>query len=278
MDARGPALEPHARRGTAGRPSTTSRAARFLDGHLAVPPSAVGFEGFDVGGATYIYFGPVLALLRLPVLLVTHRLDGRLTQLSMILALVVLLVAAGDLYERVRRLVRPGAAVGVVELALAFLVALALGAGSVALYLAATPAVYEETELWGAALALAAVGAIVAVLERPTVARVLWAGVLATLAVNTRVSVGLGPIVALGTLAVASGAGLLASRARVAAFVAGFGPPGPARRGVLIALAVATLVPIATSAAVNQAKFDRPFGLPMDKQVATRLDANRRAE
>ena len=54
--------------------------------------------------------------------------------------------------------------------------ALALGAGSVALYLAATPAVYEETELWGAALALAAVGAIVAVLERPTVARVLWAG------------------------------------------------------------------------------------------------------
>ena len=46
---------------------------------------------------------------------------------------------------------------------------------------------------------------------------------------------------------------------------------------MLIALVVATLVPIATSAAVNQAKFDRPFGLPMDKQVATRLDANRRA-
>ena len=83
----------------------------FLDGHLAVPPSAVGFEGFDVGGATYIYYGPVLALLRLPVLLVTHRLDGRLTQLSMLLALGVLLVAAGDLYERVRRLVRPDAAV-----------------------------------------------------------------------------------------------------------------------------------------------------------------------
>ena len=202
------------------------QARAFLSGHLAVPPSAVGIEGFNVGGATYIYYGPVLALLRLPVLLVTHRLDGRLTQLSMFLALAVLLVAAGDLYERVRRFVRPDAAVGGVELALAFLVALALGAGSVALYLAATPAVYEETELWGAALALAAVGAIVAILERPTVARVLWAGLLATLAVNTRASVGLGPIVALGTLAVASGAGLLASRARVAALVAGFGPRG----------------------------------------------------
>jgi hypothetical protein len=248
----------------------------FLDGHLAVSPSAVGFEGFDVDGATYIYYGPVLALLRLPVLLVTHRLDGRMTQVSMLLALVVLLVAGADLYERVRRLVRPGAAVGRVEPALAFLFALALGAGSVALYLAAIPAVYEETELWGAALALAAVGATVAVVEGPSVGRALWAGVLATLAVNTRVSVGLGPIVALGALAMATAAGLLGPRVRVAAFVAGFGPR-PATRGVLVALVAATLVALLSSAAVNQAKFGMPFGLPMDKQVATRLDANRRA-
>jgi hypothetical protein len=249
----------------------------FLDGHLAVPASAVGFEGFDVDGATYIYYGPVLALLRLPLLLVTHRLDGRLTQLSMLLALVVLLVAGCDLYERVRRLVRPSAAVARTELALALLFALALGAGSVVLYLAATPAVYEETELWGAALALAAFGAIVAVVERATVARALWAGLLATLAVNTRVSVGLGPIVALAALSVAAGAGLLASRGRAVAFVASFAPNGPPRRSLVAALAVASLVPLAASAAVNQAKFGRPFGLPMDKQVATRLDANRRA-
>jgi hypothetical protein len=179
----------------------------------------------------------------------------------MLLALVVLLVAGGDLYERVRRLVRPAAAVGRAELALAFLFALALGAGSVALYLAAIPAVYEETELWGATLALAAVGAMVGVLERPTITRVAWAGLLATLAVNTRVSVGLGPIVALGALAVAAGAGLLAVRSRA----------------LTVALVVAALVPLATSAAVNQAKFGMPFGLPIDKQVATRLDANRRA-
>jgi hypothetical protein len=229
----------------------------FLDGHLAVPPASVGFEGFVVDGATYIYYGPVLALLRLPVLLVTHRLDGRLTQLSMLVALVVLLWAGADVHQRVRRLVRPGAPVVRADLVLALLVQLALGAGSVALYLAATPAVYEETELWGAALALAAVAAIVAVLERPSIRAIALAGALATLAVNTRVSVGLGPIVALAALTVATARGR--------------------PRGVLIALVVATLVPLATSAAVNQAKFDRPFGLPMDKQVATRLDPNRRA-
>jgi hypothetical protein len=253
------------------------QARAFLDGHLAVPASAVGFEGFEVDGATYIYYGPVLALLRLPLLLVTHRLDGRLTQLSMLLALVVLLVAGCALYERVRGLLRPAAAVTRGELALAFMFALALGAGSVALYLAATPAVYEETELWGAALGVAAFVAIVAVVERPTVARVLGAGLLATLTVNTRVSVGLGPIVALAVLGVAAGAGLAASRGRALAFVASFGPRGAPRRAIVVALTIATLVPLVSSAAVNQAKFDRPFGLPMDKQVATRLDANRRA-
>ncbi len=248
----------------------------FLHGRLAVPASALGFEGFDVDGATYMYYGPVLALARLPVLAVTHRYDGRMTALSMLVAIAVLLVAGGALYEQVRRFVRPEAPVTRGEAVLAFLFALALGAGGVALYLAATPAVYEETELWGAALALAAVSAAVGVVERPGVARALWAGLLATLAVNTRVSVGLGPIVALGALAVATAAGLRADRSRAAAFVASFGPRA-ATRGVAVALAAAALIALATSAAVNEAKFDRPFGLPMDKQVATRLDANRRA-
>jgi hypothetical protein len=257
----------------------------FLDGHLAVPESQAGFEGFEIDGGTYLYFGPVLALLRLPVLLVTHRLDGRMTQLSMLLALVVLLGATGALYERVRGLVRPDAAtIGRAELALAFLVTFTVGAGSVVLYLAATPVVYEETELWGAALALATFVAILAVIERPTIARIAWAGGLATLTVNTRVAVGLGPIVALAFLTAASAAMLLApsirrgGASRAVGFAASFGPLRPARgRAVLVALAIATLVPVVTSAAVNQAKFGMPFGLPMEKQVFTRLDANRRA-
>src|SRR5205807_6212140 len=50
----------------------------LLHGHLAVPQGSAGFEGFVVGGRTYVYFGPVPALLRLPVLLITHALDSRL--------------------------------------------------------------------------------------------------------------------------------------------------------------------------------------------------------
>ena len=69
----------------------------------------MSIEGFVIGGRTYIYFGPMPAILRLPVLIFTHDLDGRLTQLSMLLALMVLMWAAARLHWRLRGLVRPGA-------------------------------------------------------------------------------------------------------------------------------------------------------------------------
>src|SRR5436309_1682809 len=184
----------------------------LLHGHLAVSPSQASFEGFDVGGRTYLYFGPVPALLRLPVLLFTHSLDGRLTELSMLVAFVVLLGAGAVLHWRARRLVRPEAPIGRADAAAAFLLQLALGAGAVPLFLASWAVVYHEVELWGAALAVAATAAVLGVIARPSAARIAWAGVLAALAVNTRVSVGLGPILALGVLSAGCAAAVLAPR------------------------------------------------------------------
>ena len=71
-----------------------AQARSMLDGRLDVPPEVVGFEGFLIGGKTYIYFGPVPALLRMPVMLVTDRFDGRLTTVSMLVAMLVLSMAA----------------------------------------------------------------------------------------------------------------------------------------------------------------------------------------
>ena len=39
----------------------------LLHGHLAVPNGSVSFEGFVIGGRTYVYFGLVPAVLRLPI-------------------------------------------------------------------------------------------------------------------------------------------------------------------------------------------------------------------
>ncbi len=70
-----------------------AQARSMLDGRLDVPPEVVGFEGFLIGGKTFIYFGPVPALLRMPLMLVTDRFDGRLTTVSMLLAMLVLSMA-----------------------------------------------------------------------------------------------------------------------------------------------------------------------------------------
>src|ERR1700730_15623560 len=57
-----------------------------LLGHRDVPPSGLGLEAVFNGGKADMYHGPWPALMRLPVALVTHRLDGRLTHISMLLA------------------------------------------------------------------------------------------------------------------------------------------------------------------------------------------------
>ena len=54
------------------------QARALFHGHLSVPDGSLGIEGFVVDGRTYMYFGPFPALLRMPVLLVTSRFDGRL--------------------------------------------------------------------------------------------------------------------------------------------------------------------------------------------------------
>lgn len=230
----------------------------LLHGHLAVPTGSASFEGFVIGGRTYVYFGPVPALLRLPVLLVTHALDGRMTQLSMLFAFVVLLEAGARVHWRVRELLRPGEPVSARERTAVFVLALALGAGGVPLFLASWPVVYHEAELWGTALSLAAVGAILALVAEPTPRRIAWAGLLALLAVNTRISVGLGPIIALALLAVVPLSPRLPGRAR-------------------IWIGAAALVAIGSAALINEAKFGSAFGIPLANQIDTRIDPIQRA-
>ncbi len=61
-----------------------AQAQSLLDLRWDVPEGALGTEAFMVDGKSYQYQGPVPALLRLPVVALTDRYDGRLTQLSML--------------------------------------------------------------------------------------------------------------------------------------------------------------------------------------------------
>src|SRR6202171_29057 len=85
-----------------------AQAHAFLHGHLDVDPQLLKIEAFFHGGRAYLYFGPFPALLRLPFALFTHRLDGRLSILSMLGAYVVAMAALIRIADDVHQRVAPG--------------------------------------------------------------------------------------------------------------------------------------------------------------------------
>lgn len=256
-----------------------AQARSLLHGHLSVPPAQASIEGFLIHGHTYLYFGIVPSLLRIPVLLITHSLDGRLTPSSMLLAFLVLMAGTCTLHWQVRELVRPDSDIGRDDLWAAFIMQVAVGAGSVVLFLAAWPVVYDELETWGAAFAIAGVSAVVAVFFQPAGRRIAWAGLLSILAMNSRPSVGLAPALALVALAIgilarmsARRLGLRTRLAAIAGAIAGFGPPVADRSGRTVAcLFGAALIALASAALIEYARFGT-FGLPVTDQVGVKLD------
>jgi hypothetical protein len=233
----------------------------WLDGHWDVPPEEVNIEGFVTDGRTYLYFGPVPALARLPLLAVTDRLDGRLTRLSLVLGAGVALAGCGVLGWRIRRLLRGDDEPPTAELVAVGAGALVLGAGSVLPFLGSRGIVYHETTLWAAALCLAAYAALLGHLADRRVRSLVLTTVLATLAMLTRGSVGVGPGVALGLVAAAEGWRLVRA--------------GADRRRYRWcgALALAAVLPFAAFATVNMIKFRSLWAVPFDRQAVTSADS-----
>jgi hypothetical protein len=264
------------------------QARALFHGHWNVPPNVVGIEGFVVKGHTYMYFGPFPALIRMPILLFTSNFDGRLTQLSILLAILVALVCTGRLGWKIRDLLSP-APVSVKETVLVAFSIAVVGAGSVFLFLASQAIVYHEAEAWGAALAIAAFDALVGFLVRPSTRGVVITGTLATLDLLTRPSVGLGPVAALGLLVLLHGAVSIWRRDALRRLPVGpadvpdnlepenpgrlawIGIPdvtaAPTRTG---ALACATVVALGVYAWVDHMKFGTLFSVPFTAQLAAR--------
>ena len=236
-----------------------AQAAALYSGQLAVNPLVPAIEGFVHDGETHLYFGLLPALLRLPVVLFTDRLSGRLTALSMLIALAVLLWAGHRIlwYARLRAWgERPH---GRHEPWVAAAFVATLGCSSPLLFLSARPIVYHEVALWGVATTLLATVAILRWWAAPSVASLAVAAAAVTAAMNTRASVGSGATTAL----LLTGALALFWR-RV-------------DRRYVVWLALAMAIPVGTYAAVNQARFGHPFSVPFEKQVHSRFDARRKA-
>ncbi len=249
------------------------QARAMLDGHLDVAPGSLAFEGFVLDGKTYTYFGVFPSLLRMPILLVTDRFDGRLTMVSMIAAFVVAFGASAVLIDRVRTLVagdRPWTRIGLVGAGLGLA---AVGLSSNLTYLASGAWVYSEAALWGCAGVLGAFAVLAGQLRRFRPAGLGWAAVWISVAWLSRGSMGAAPTLALTVAA----AGLLLGWRWLTPFTPAV-PASVSPRRVGVALLLAGWVPMAIFATINVAKFDTPFSIPFSSQVnnssfPTRLEA-----
>ncbi len=230
------------------------QARAIMHGHLALPPGSIGLEAFLRGGRTYTYFGVFPSLIRIPVLLITHSLDGRLASASIVLAWLVTAAFASLLLWRIRTVVRGDAPLGWAESASYGILLASVLTGSVLLFLASEPNIYSEDLAWSIALCCGSLFALLGVLERPSWDRVVASGVLVLLTNLNRATTGYACVIA--TLAIA---GWLA-----------LGRGGPEQRRWALPMLVAGVVAMIAGCAVDLAKFNLLFGVPASEQLVYR--------
>ena len=159
------------RRGTAAGTNADFfdlQARALFHGHLDVPPGSLGIEAFVVGGRHYLYFPPFPALLRMPLLALTDRLDGRLTAPSMLLAALVLACALVRLaVARARGSSAAARRWGASKRSRSAPWSRSVLGGSTLVYLASEPWVYHEVYVWSAAWSVATLAGLVTRVDRP---------------------------------------------------------------------------------------------------------------
>jgi len=236
------------------------QARALFAGHLWITHGALSIEGFNHDGHQYMYFGLFPTLIRMPILALTHRFDGKLTAPSLLIAWLVTGVFSSMLLWRLRVAVRGSMALNWSEtISYAAIVATICG-GSVLVDLAATPWVYNEDFAWSIALTVVSIFALVGVLEKPSLGRILWCGFAILLTNLNRQTTGYACVI--GALMIGGW------------FLAGKGPKDSRKMAPLMLLA--GLVPLAVNCTVNYLRFGMLFGLPMADQVWTQIDAHRR--
>ncbi len=238
------------------------QAQAMMHGHLWVPNGSLGIEGFIHNKHTYTYFGLLLSIVRMPFLLISPTLKGRLTAPSMMTAWALTALVTSMLIWRVRVLLRGSAALGMAEtVSLGILVAAVQG-GSVLLLLGAAPWVYTEDLVWSVPITVATLFVFIGILDRPSWRRVLTAGALVLAGVLSRPSPALACVV--GALLIAVW------------FAVGWG--GAEHRRWAVPMALVGVIPELVTVVVNYLKFGTLInGLPLAHQVWTRDNAHRRA-
>ena len=244
-----------------------AQALAFLDGRWNVPQQVLGIEAFTVDGKSYLYQGPVPALLRVPIMAFGDYLDGRLTQVSMLIAYVVIMAITARLAWFIRQLMRGDEPLTMYELiGIGSLMGL-LGGGSSLVYLASRAWVYHEALMWGVAFSLGAIYALICYITKPTGMRLALVSLLTAAALGSRASIGLGPLVGLSITCVFGLIRAMQWRARL--------DKGMVLFKKILGLGIAPVFPLGVYALVNFIKFGTLFSVPFANQGFTLVDPAR---
>lgn len=286
----------------------------MLHGRLWVPAHELGIEAICEDTPTieatcpddraHVYFGPTLSVLRLPVLALTDRFDGRLTLVSMLLGVAALSVGVLRLWRTARWWSGRRAPPGRLDVALAALLPIAATCGTVVWFLGSKTVVYHEAILWGVALSVLGYDAVLRVAASPSWLRIIVAGWWCALALLTRASVGIGPPLALGLLAsiglarswlgrdlgttgaraVAEPPALHQSAASPASGAPAVAEPPALHQSATrelrwrwLAAGTAAGIAVLGYVAINLAKFGTLFSLPLDRQLYSVINPSREA-
>jgi hypothetical protein len=225
----------------------------LLDREWHADAEAFSYERFEIDGRYYTYFGPWPAILRLPVLAVSSGFDGRLSRVSMFLAFVVFLAFSARLIGQIRGLVVGDAPMGRASLVAVAGFVFVVGCGAPALSLATSAWVYHEAGIWGLAWAMGAFSFLLSYAEQGRARYALLASLAVTLALLSRLSLGLGPLLALVVLL---GVQLYRRRRR----------PETTPAGAPWVTAAAIVMPVLVHVYVNYAKFGELLQVPWEKQ------------
>ena len=236
------------------------QAHSMLNGDLHLPEGEIDIEAFVIDGKEYMYFPPGPSIARMPLLALTDNYDGKLSAPSMLIAWCTSTLLLTLLMWRVRRILRPHAYLSRGEAIGHGVLVVSLMAGSVVLFLASLPYVYHEAYSWAIAMALGAAYSMLGFLQQPSGRTLIKASLFTLGAVLCRTTAGWA--CAGGLILIALWA--LVRRPEVV-------PPRWIGRLVL-----AALLPLSVGIAFNWAKFRHPYMFPLEDQVWTGVNEQRR--
>jgi hypothetical protein len=236
------------------------QARAFLDGKLALETGVLGIEAFIRDGKEYMYFGPFLGIIRVPFALLSDTLDGRLTLTSLFVGTALLYWQSNKLLDIVLTLVHPAGTQSGLQSSAERWFRLgwraSVATGTVVLTLLAIPWGYHEAHLWSAALFITVLNQMLRFPEIPTNRMWIFGLTLLALVLNRPTTAYAGLIGVAALIAVSLWRRLVDRRA-------------------LLQLTGWFTLALTATVSVNWAKFRRPFGIPMEDQFFTRVDANR---